>query len=114
MSIDTIALAGQQGMHSTSRPQFTYRVSFAGDDDYTTGGTPDFVAALQAELTELQGKTVVDVRQAGPCGGYLCSWDRANDAFQVRQCAGAGAPAAEVAAHADLHATTFEVVLDLV
>jgi len=100
MTVTNAALAGNQGMHSSSRPQFTYRVTFDLATTYPTGGYVDFFAGLQAVLPELVGKTVIDIRQANPCGGYQLWYDRVNDKLLVYQYPTTLGPATEFPAGA--------------
>lgn len=85
------ALVGQQGMQSTSRPTFKYRIGVTLGA-YTTGGYASLDATIKAALSALTGKTIISIRQDGhPAGGYILEWDRANDTLMVFLCGGAGA-----------------------
>jgi hypothetical protein len=98
MTITDVALAGNQGMHSSSRPEYTYKVTATMDSAYVDGGYPDFFATtLCGDIPALVGKTVVDIRQAGPCGGYQAWYDAENDAMQFWQYPTSEGPATQLA-----------------
>lgn len=93
-----------------------YAASFAGDGDYTTGGTLGVQAALRDAIKtaalaaadrNVRGPEAVTVLDmvAGDCGVYHAAFDLATGALKVRDAAGA-----EVVAHTDLSGTTFNVL----
>jgi hypothetical protein len=115
MAIGTITIASTVDLGHGAR---LYKCSFAGDADYTTGGTPaaDVLAALKlaiktAELaasdTNVRGPenpTIFDVI-GGDCGQYEAYWKTAG----LKVLDGGHATRDEIAAHADVHLTTFNV-----
>lgn len=94
------------------------KCSFAGDDDYATGGTAGadveaavvaalLTAALAATDANIQASsdlTIFDV-VPGDCGQYVPSWTGGD----LKVLDGGDVARAEVALHADLSGTTFNV-----
>jgi hypothetical protein len=98
MTIANMALAGNQGMHSSSRPQFTYRVNFDLTASYVAGGYADFAASVAEAIGA--GKTIIDIRQSNECGGYWLIYDRVNDKLMVYRFPTSAGPATEFPAGA--------------
>ncbi len=115
MAIGAITLNGSMNLGNGAR---AYQASFAGDADYLTGGTlaADVLTALKlaiktAELaatdTNVRGPenpTIFDVI-SGDCGQYEAYWS----ATGLKVLDGGDATRAEIALHADVSATTFNV-----
>ena len=90
------------------------KLSFAGDDSYPSGGTPDFnqyirdaiaaaaAAAVDKNVRDEEGVSCIEVI-AGNCGAYVPSYDSDNDKLYVRDIAD-GAQSS-----GDLSTTTFEI-----
>ena len=107
MALGTPATTTAQQGQTTMRPNGVLRLSFAGDDAYTAGGTLLFAETyLVAELGRL-----ISVTQ---CVGYgytagaithMVSYDVATDALQVYLLA----TGAEAAPAADLSGVTFDI-----
>lgn len=92
--------------------------SFAGEDDYPTGGTEKadvdeaLATALAAEVAAATDKNIRGVRVPtivgvipGDCGKYAPSW--VDDCLFVRD--GGHATRDELSLHDDVHGTTFNV-----
>lgn len=101
MTLANVALAGQQGMHSSVRPEFVYRVTLDLDAAYPDGGYTSFAATTLAAVIG-KGKTVINIIQANPCGGYALWWDRVNDKLMVYQYPTSLGPSTQVPGDTDL------------
>lgn len=55
---------------------FLDEVTLVGDDSYPTGGSLGMEAALQAAIGD--SREIVGLIDAGPNGGYMSKYDRAN------------------------------------
>lgn len=94
----TITGLGYQGQGSTVKVEGKTRVQFDLDADYATGGYTAFSTFLQTVLGTK--RSVFDVRQASPAGGYTLMWNRATNALMVYE--GAVGVSTQVAAHTNL------------
>lgn len=108
MAIASFTIGSNQGGQAASTPLRAIPVSFPGDAAYATGGTADFEGSIQAELGE--EVTVLGVL-GQDCDGYVVQYDRANDKLLVYEAGADGAALDEIGAGADLHATTFNVLV---
>lgn len=120
MAIGTVTIVSRVSLGEGSEELIS--VTFAGDGDYHTGGTPqaDILApiatALALVVTNATDKnvrgvctpTIKDVI-AGNCGVYAAYWDGVNKKLKVLS--GGSATRAEAANHADLSGTTFALSL---
>lgn len=84
-------------------------LTFAGDDNYQTGGTANFEAYVRSAL----GLGNVDLLGVVPldCAGHVPVYDKANDTLKVYLGGGASTALAEVGNGSDLSGTTFNVLV---
>lgn len=83
-------------------------ISFAGDDAYVTGGTPDFDSVVQAALGD--GRNVIGVI-SGDCGDHEVKYVPDAGATEGKLMVFLRSTGAEVANAADLSGTTFNVTV---
>ncbi len=95
----------------TLEPRFKAHMQFAGDDDYTTGGTVGF-AALVATAAERQEVDVISVQRVGLCGGFIPVYDSAADTLLVLRTDAVDTPQEEVPNAVNLSSTTFDVLVE--
>lgn len=113
MALPTSAtIAGSQGAKPMA-PQFTDRLSHAGDDAYPAGGSADYTAFINARLfgdgSDPGKRTLLDVTGYGVTAGavsHFVQYDVANDKLVVYLLAGA-----EVTGATDLSTTTFDLAV---
>lgn len=106
MALGALVQDRRQG-HTTMRPNGISRVTIVGDDDYTTGGTVDFVAAfLRAELNrDLEVTQVVGYGLVAGVITHIVSYDTTDDKLLVYLLA----DGIEVANAVDLSTSTFDL-----
>ena len=105
MALSTITVSGSAG-GSPSAPVFHDQISLAGDADYPTGGSA-FDVAFRTATGVKSTRTidaVIDVN--GPAGHYPV-YDKANGKLMMF----VRTTGVEAANHADLHATTFKLLV---
>jgi len=104
-----VASHGQQGMHSCSRPQFTYIVSF-DLATYPAGGYVGFSGLFSAIVGE--NMTLISAKQISACGGYKLWWDPVTDTLDCYVGAAGAGVDTEVAGGTD-QAATLHCVMEL-
>jgi len=109
MAIGAMAKDAAQSGGSSPGPLFVDTISFEGDDAYATGGTD-----IETPFKALVGATreILAVVPAGPCGGYVPRFNKADGKLLVYTSNGA-APAAlaEFTNAGDLSGTTFVLLV---
>lgn len=109
MAVTVGTLLGNQGMQSSSRPMFFYKVPVTLDASYPTGGYTSFSSSLAAKIG--LGKSIVAILPAGNCGGYVPSWDATNDTLQIYWGAAGQGANTEVTNATDLSAVTVQLLV---
>ena len=119
MTLGTITIDSVAGQ-KPSTPMFAIDVEFDGDDEYPTGGTAEFTAAIRdaieakrAALSDanVRGRTNIEIICVSgyDAGQYVPWFDADNDKLFVRD--GGSATWAEVANEEDLSETSFKLTL---
>lgn len=104
MSLQAITVdADLAGKGAPGAPTFHDRLSFGGDDNYTTGGTLGFDALVTAALKRTA--TILDVI-SGDCGDHYVVYKPADGGTLMVFLRSTGA---ELGNGVDLNATTFNV-----
>lgn len=89
-------------------PVYAIPLTFAGDDDYPTGGTADFTSLVRASAgVSPKAVTVVAVIPCDCGATYIPYYDAANDKLLIR----ATDEGAEASNQADLSGETFNVIV---
>jgi hypothetical protein len=109
MAIGAITVDASPVINS-GQTRFTDFITFAGDGAYPTGGSA-IAAAIKAKIGA--NRDILDVREAGLCGGFVVRWDYANQKLIVLSSNGA-APAAlaEFTNAGNLSGTTFKLRIE--
>ncbi len=117
MTLGAITYGGMTG-EKPSTPMFAVDVSFAGDDSYPAGGTPDLNEAVRDAIeaavaalpdANIRGRTNVSIIcvAGSDSGQYVPYYDADNDKLFVRD----GGSATWAEASGDLSTTTFKLTL---
>ena len=102
MALGALTVGGQ--IAASQVPTFCDRVSFLGDNSYTTGGTAGFKATLEAKLKSKREIVAVNDQSIGT---HYAVYDHANDKLMVF----VRATGLEAANGANLSAVTFSVAV---
>lgn len=106
MALSGIAEIGTQGMAGTARVESSSRVTITFDNAYPAGGYTTISTLIKAVIGT--GKTITSISQETVGGGYLFSWDRANDTLLCYEYPTAIGPATELATATALAAVSCE------
>jgi hypothetical protein len=104
MALGTITVETKAGF-KPSAPDPVLDLSFAGDSDYHTNGTPTFQALVRAKAADQQIE-VLGVIDSGCVATHYVVYDKATDCLK----AFVRTTGLEVANHGDLHLVTFRVL----
>lgn len=105
MALGTMTVRSRVGQDRGSNHLKAYRLSFAGDTSYPTGGTASFKSTVESAI----GRKLVEIVDvvSGDCGDNRAEHDQANDKLKVRVIS----TAAEVGAAVNLSGVTFNVTV---
>ena len=104
MALSNVTLRGREAGKGIEKPVRHFPLTFLGDAAYVAGGSAGFKDWFERQIAE-KVDNLVDVI-SGPCGNYICQYDRVNDKLQVRLIS-TGAEAA----NGSLAATTFNITV---